>query len=305
VADKYEGIILVGAGTLLDGNPLNNFLKRDLTFNPDGLLVGARHIAFVGTLAYICCDAGLVVVDFDKPLEPQVVTVLGPDVLKAPRATAVQFRYAFVCDADGLKILDITNPRAPRLASSVELPVANSVYVARTYAYVAAGPMGLAIVNVTNPEKPFLDQVFDAEGELNDARDVQLGITNVSQFAYVADGKNGLRVVQLTSAETPGNDGFSPRPTPRLIATYRLPEGAEALAIARGVDRDRAVDESGNQLSVFGRVGAGPLTLQERQRMYLLPDGQVWRASDNPFDSRFYKFPASFAQDPRFQPFLR
>jgi len=305
VADKYEGIILVGAGTLLDGNPLNNFLKRDLTFNPDGLLVGARHIAFVGTLAYICCDAGLVVVDFDKPLEPQVVTVLGPDVLKAPRATAVQFRYAFVCDAEGLKILDITNPRAPRLASSVELPVANSVYVARTYAYVAAGPMGLAIVNVTNPEKPFLDQVFDAEGELNDARDVQLGITNVSQFAYVADGKNGLRVVQLTSAETPGNDGFSPRPTPRLIATYRLPEGAEALAIARGVDRDRAVDESGNQLSVFGRVGAGPLTLQERQRMYLLPDGQVWRASDNPFDSRFYKFPASFAQDPRFQPFLR
>src|SRR5208337_452998 len=28
VADKYEGLILFGAGTLLDGNPLNNFLKR-------------------------------------------------------------------------------------------------------------------------------------------------------------------------------------------------------------------------------------------------------------------------------------
>ncbi len=27
VADKYEGLILVGAGTLLDGNPLNNFLE--------------------------------------------------------------------------------------------------------------------------------------------------------------------------------------------------------------------------------------------------------------------------------------
>ncbi len=47
VCDKYEGVILVGAGTLLDGDPLNNFLKRDLTFNPKGLLCGARYITFV------------------------------------------------------------------------------------------------------------------------------------------------------------------------------------------------------------------------------------------------------------------
>ena len=38
VADKYEGLILVGAGTTIDGNPLNNFLKREVTFNPDGIL---------------------------------------------------------------------------------------------------------------------------------------------------------------------------------------------------------------------------------------------------------------------------
>src|SRR5262249_35658888 len=32
VTDKYEGLIVVGAATLLDGNPLNNFLERELTF---------------------------------------------------------------------------------------------------------------------------------------------------------------------------------------------------------------------------------------------------------------------------------
>jgi hypothetical protein len=37
VADKYEGLILVGVATLLDGNPTNNFLQRELTFNPDGI----------------------------------------------------------------------------------------------------------------------------------------------------------------------------------------------------------------------------------------------------------------------------
>jgi hypothetical protein len=247
----------------------------------------------------------LVIVDFDRPTEPQIVNVISAPALVGPRATAAQFRYAFVCDAEGVKVLDITDPRQPRVAAHLDLPEANAVYLARTYAYVAAGVMGLVIVDITNPERPVIDQVFDADGQLNDARDVQLGITNVSQFAYVADGKNGLRVVQLTSAETPGNDGFSPRPTPRLIATYRMRHGAEALRVSRGVDRDRAVDESGNQLSVFGRVGARPLSLEERRRMYLRPDGQLWRVSDNPFDSRFYQFPAELARLPQFQKFVR
>ena len=42
VTDRDEGLILVPAGTLLDGNPLNNFLGRELTFNPGDILHGAR-----------------------------------------------------------------------------------------------------------------------------------------------------------------------------------------------------------------------------------------------------------------------
>ena len=41
VADKVEGLILIGIGTTIDGNPLNNFLKRDVVFNPDNQLAGA------------------------------------------------------------------------------------------------------------------------------------------------------------------------------------------------------------------------------------------------------------------------
>jgi hypothetical protein len=97
--------------------------------------------------------------------------------------------------------------------------------------------------------------------------------------ARQADGKNGMRVVQLTSPESRGNDGFSPRPTPMLIATHRPPGGGCALSISEGVDSDRAVDESGNQIAVFGRVGAGPLTGPEQQRLYL-KNGEVWRVED-------------------------
>jgi hypothetical protein len=288
VADKYEGLILVGAGTLLDGNPLNNFLKRDVTFNPDGLLCGARNLTIVGNYAYVCCDAGLVVVSLEDPTHPKVTCVLGGDVLKCPTAVQVQFRFAFVCDSEGIKVLDVTRLDQPRYVSSLPLAEAHNIYLARTYAYVAAGRQGLVILDITNPPRPVVDQVYTADGCISDLHDVKLGITNASEFAYLADGCNGMRVVQLTSPETPGSTGFSPRPYPRLIATYPLPKGGRALAISKGVDRDRAVDECGNQLAVFGRVGARPLNLEEQQRMYL-HGGQLWRVSDDPYDLEIYR----------------
>ncbi len=293
VTDKYEGLILVGAGTLLDGNPLNNFLKRDATFNPEGILNGARYVTIVGKYAYVCCDAGLVVVDVEDPKKLEVKSVTGAELLCHPRAVQAQFRYAYVCDEEGIKVFDVTDLAHPRPVSRLTaLPEAHNIYLARTYAYVAAGSQGLVILDIENPEKPRVDQVFNAGGCINDLHDVKLGITYVSEFAYLADGKNGMRIVQLTSPETPGNYGFSPRPTPELIATYKLPKGGHALAISKALDRDRAVDESGNQIAVFGRVGARPLNLEEQQRLYLR-DGALWKVSDDPDDERYKRIGAA------------
>ncbi len=280
VADKYEGLITVNVATILDGNPTNNFVQREVTFNPQGLLTGAKAITIAGVYAYVCCDAGLVVVSLEDPKQPFVTAVLGHEVLKEPHAVQVQFRYAFLCDAEGLKVLDVTNLARPRPAGGLPLPEAKNVYVARTYAYVAGGREGLIIVDVKDPEQPRVDQVYNAEGCINDLHDVKLGITYSSQFAYLADGKNGMHVVQFTSPDTPGNSGFSPRPTPRLVATFKIPKEGEALAISEGLDRDRAVDESGNQISVFGRVGARALNLDEQRRLFLRPDGTIYRVLD-------------------------
>ncbi len=296
VTDKEEGLILVGAGTLLDGNPLNNYLERALTFNPNGILKGAESITIAGTYAYICCKAGLVVVDLDDPTCPKVTSVIGHEELHHPHSVAVQFHYGFVTDHEGVKVLDTTDLAHPHVVHHVDLPDAHGIYVARTYAYVAAGKHGLAILNIENPLAAHVDQIYNAGGCINDAHDVQLGITNVSQFAYVADGKNGLRVIQLTSPEVPGNDGFSPRPMPFLVASYKLPKHGHALAISRGMDRDRAVDESGNQIAVFGRVGARPLGKQEMEKMYRRPDGSLWYTSDDIFDESMYRFPRQLKQ---------
>lgn len=274
IADREEGLILVDVTTLTDANPSNNFLTRALTFNPENMLDGANAIAIAGRWLFVGAREGLVVIDIDKPLEPKILTTL--DGFENISSIAVQFRYAFVTDAHGLHVIDVTNPSKPRHAANVAIEDARNVYVARTYAYVAAGKNGVAIVDIEKPEKPFIDQTIT--DDLHDVNDVKVASTNASTFAYVADGEGGLKIFQLTSPEwTPTYAGFSPRPQPRLIAKRHT--HGPAMAISKGLDRDRAVDESGNQVSIFNRIGARPMTLEEMQRLYLR-NGQLYTVKE-------------------------
>ena len=99
--------------------------------------------------------------------------------------------------------------------------------------------------------------------------------TNASLFAYVADGAGGLKVLQLTSPESqPKFYGFSPEPRPQLIASYAT--ARPALSLSKGLDRDRAVDETGGQIAVFGRRGTRALSNEETRRLYLDDSGKPW-----------------------------
>lgn len=274
ITDAEEGLILTNVNTLADGEPRNNFLKRAVTFNPEGILNGARHLTIGGVNLYIATPRGVVVVSVDDPLHPKVVAQLP---LEDVRATALQFRYLFVTDAKGLEVLDVTHPEAPRLVpqNTIRIADAHRVYVARTYAYVAAGAEGLIIVDVERPEALTEVTRFNAGGKLRDSRDVIIASTNASLFAYVADGTGGLKVLQLTSPDSQrGFYGFSPKPNPELIASYRTSK--PALSLSKGLDRDRAVDETGGQIAVFGRRGARPLDVTELRRLYLNADGAPW-----------------------------
>lgn len=278
ITDSEEGLIVVNVDTMADGEPRNNFLDRATTWNPGGALAGARHITLAGTIAYIAGDFGVAIVDLDKPLQPDLITVVPFD---GARSTALQFRYLYVTDRDGFHVVDVTNPTAPRKvdSASVALSDARRIYIARTFAYVAGGKDGLVLIDIEKPEEPTIYQRFTADGRINDARDVVVGSTNASLFAYIADGKNGLKVVQLTSPDSqPRYYGFSPDPKPELIAwrETRWP----ALALSKGLDRDRGVDETGHQIAVFGRLGSRPFTQEEQQKLYLNKAGDPWYVND-------------------------
>jgi len=283
ITDAEEGLILVDVNTLADGEFRNNFLKRAVTWNPDNVLAGARHITLAGHIAYVTAKSGLLVIDLADPLHPRLAATVP---LTDARATAVQFRYLWVTDTEGMKLFDVTKLDAPVAVpdGNMALADAHRIYLARTYAYVAGGREGLVIINITKPAAPKrLDYTLKnaPAGYVPDVRDVVIGSTNASLFAYVADGRNGMKVLQLTSPESQRNFyGFSPVPQPELIAWVRTP--SPALAMSKGLDRDRAVDETGGQIAVFGRVGSRPFTRSEMEKLFLTPRGVPYKVVDTP-----------------------
>ena len=194
----------------------------------------------------------------------------------------MQFRYLWVSDADGVKLFDVTSLRNPVAVPEATVPLADArrIYIARTYAYVAAKAEGLVILDVKNPTRPRIFQKVTLDGQLNDAEDVIVATTNASLFAYVADGKNGMKVLQLTSPESQRNFyGFSPAPVPELIAWAKTP--TPAIALSKGLDRDRAVDETGGQMAVFGRLGSRPFNRSEMEQLFMTRSGVPWKVSDD------------------------
>ena len=284
ITDSEEGLILVDINTMADGEFRNNKLDRAEfangadAWNEGGVLDGARHIHLAGEIAYITTRRGLVVLDLADPLNPQVAAVRE---MNDARASAIQFRYLWVTDAEGVKLFDVTNLRNPVARPGGAVPLANAqkLYLARTYAYVAAKQEGLVIIDITKPLSP---QVYAKEtlgGTMTDAEDVIVGTTNASLIGYVADGRNGLKVLQLTSPSSqPNFYGFSPPPKPELIAWARTK--GDALALSKGLDRDRAVDETGGQMAVFGRLGSRPFTRPEMEKLFLTSSGIPWKVSD-------------------------
>ncbi len=283
ITDAEEGLILTDVNTLADGELRNNFLTRQLTWNPNGILNGAKHITLAGYYAYISTPKGIVIVNLDDPLKPKLVKSVA---LNNAKSSALQFRFLLVVDNDGLKTIDVTKPELAFLVKDNLIPLANAykIYLARAYAYVAAGEQGLAIVDMEDPQKLKLKQLFigDDSNEqtmLKDTRDVVVASTNASAFAYVADGDAGLKVIQLTSPDSqPNFYGFNPEPKPEIIAWAKTTY--PALSLSKGLDRDRGVDETGGQMAVFGRLGSRPFSKSEMEKLYLKENGSAYFVTD-------------------------
>ena len=142
------------------------------------------------------------------------------------------------------------------------------------------------ILDIENPDRPKIDQVYNAGGCINDLHDVKLGITYVSEFAYLADGKNGLRVVQLTVAGDAGQRRL--QPAADAAPDRDLPDPARRpRAVGRQGPRPRPGGGRERQPDRRLRPRRRPAAEPGRAAEAVLQSGRVWTVSDDPNDPMY------------------
>ena len=74
-----------------------------------------------------------------------------------------------------------------------------------------------------------------------------------------------MKVKKSAHVEISGHTDNVGKPKANKALSQKRAQACRAYIISKGIDRDRAVDEDGNQLAVFGRRGARPFNGEEYQ----------------------------------------
>lgn len=178
------------------------FRVLDIT-NPECAPVFAEVSAFSGEPGY-----GLVVADryayVAAGLDLRIVDVADPaapvivsSLDTAARDVVVSGTCAYVVDEEALKIVDVGRPTDPRLLGTVDTPgEAMRLVVAGEHAYVADGLAGLTVIDIIEPDAPRIVGQFDTPGIAQD-------LVVVGSLAYVVERYSGLQVIDIADPEHP------------------------------------------------------------------------------------------------------
>jgi len=167
--------------------------------------------------AYVACRDGTVqIVDLSSPQDPRR---RGEIDAGDARKVLVREGYLFVAAGkEGLLVYSLDGPFRAKQVAKVATVEARSVSVDGLLAYVADGPGGLRIVDLTVPDKPAVVAALDLN--VDDARPLSANDVLVQFFgarpdvasrsrsqamnvAYVADGEAGIYAVDVTKPLQP------------------------------------------------------------------------------------------------------
>jgi len=226
-------------------------------------------IAVAGRYAYAAARfAGLYVLDVGDPADPRVLArVDTPGVASDVAVAAVDgrpvigARHVFLADgADGLRVIDVADPTAPREVAAAGTPgFAQAVAVEGALAAVAALDGGLRLFDVGRPEDPRPDRaITQVHGAPLEVWDVALA----GGGAYMATRRHGLCRAPLSGAAP-----------------------SDVLCRVSGIDgvRDAAVAVAAGARHVFALhtasgLVAGDLVAGERPPPAGSPNAGSWRS---------------------------
>jgi hypothetical protein len=165
-----------------------------------------QKIVLVGHYAYLASDvAGLCIIDMTDSTRLRLVGCYSSHDWAASIATTTQYAYVSSHSswANYLHIYNISDPSAPNLVQSQEIPSVGQLAVAtdplgnpaRRYLYMAAGN-GLRILRIGQPEAVYSVAFYATSGGARAAAAGEGGLI------YLADGNNGLLILRFNGEPT-------------------------------------------------------------------------------------------------------
>lgn len=145
-------------------------------------------------------DNGFVVLDIDNPSNPFLIgTILITGFVNTSFIDQSNKLAYIAMESGQIQVYDISQlPDQPTFVASIPIGSSgiNGLYLSGNYLYAAAGNNGLAVIDVTNPANPQLNNVFNTTGVASD-------VAVNGGFAYVADSYNGMLILDVTSPQSP------------------------------------------------------------------------------------------------------
>jgi hypothetical protein len=225
VFDVTDPLVMQSVGSA----PMTELYWRGMAISGD--------VLFVGQLA-----SGFDIFDISDPLAPVGIGTMTLD--EQPRCIAIEGAYAYVCDEDHLRVIDISNFLAPVFLGEHWVSWGNDVVVLGGVAYVADGTVGVRVYDVSDPTAPTLLTTKSTYGRA-------VGIEARDDLVFVADD-TGVVVLAVDDPASP-------------VTIDRIHDlGAQQLTL----DGERALVLSDEGLYVLGIAGTGHLEVLGRCGMH-------------------------------------
>lgn len=172
---------------LIQGN--TGFLSRY------GIPGRSTGIAISGNLAYIAqWSLGLLVLDISDPRFPRkTASVDIPGGMAANVALSETFIYVITNNGN----LTIIDRNSLNVISETSIAKAGkAVHVDGDFAYVSLGDEGVAVVDISNPQAPYLISRINTAGDA-------YHLAKASDYLFVADWSNGLAIINIADKSAP------------------------------------------------------------------------------------------------------
>lgn len=176
----------------------------ELGGNIYGLAGDSRYIYIFNYQTY--SDAGAAtsvrIIDVSNPGTPTAIGNFG--VSSRVYALYPVGNYVFVAHINGVRVVDVSDPKKPFSRGVYEQTSRNTVYdvyVRGDYAYLAHATTGLRILNVSDPSN--LKDVGQYPLTSYKAGSVAYAVYVSGNYAYISYGASGLKIIDISNPQAP------------------------------------------------------------------------------------------------------